>query len=192
MIFLYNTAKTPLIVLYCRVLRTVGFLVNHELRGGKSMISKVFLTVFLALSIGVNVSAIDSKASLEATFSSNSDSLCGDVNNDGAVNILDLTSLNGYLYRGSPTPPGLSNADMDGCPGVTVRDLMFILAWSLLGGYPPCTGPVDCVPGSDEGSTDSLKMVFSLLPENGSNVPIVVDCSVWVDINPLKALQFGW
>ena len=156
------------------------------------MISKVFLTVFLALSIGVNANALASQETLDATFPSYADSLCGDVDNNGEVNILDLTALYGYLYRGSPTPPGLSNADMDGCPGVNVRDLMFIIARILQGGYPPCTGPVDCVPGTDQGSTDSLKMVFSLLPENGSNVPIVVDCSVWVDIDPLKTLQFGW
>ena len=156
------------------------------------MISKVFLTVILALSIAVSANALASQTSLEATFSSNSDSLCGDVDNNGEVNILDLTSLYGYLYRGSPAPPGLSNADMDGCTGVNVRDLKFIIARLLQGGWPPCTGPVDCVPGSDQGSPDSVKLVFSLLPENGSNVPIVVDCSVWVDIDPLETLQFGW
>ncbi|MCH7691001.1 MAG: dockerin type I repeat-containing protein [candidate division Zixibacteria bacterium] len=157
-----------------------------------SVISKVFLTVILALSIAVNANALPSQTSLEATFSSYADSLCGDVNNDGAVNILDMTSLYGYLYRGSPAPPGLSNADMDGCTGVNVRDLKFIIARLLQGGWPPCTGPVDCVPGSDQGSPDSVKLVFSLLPENGSNVPIIVDCSVWVDIDSLTTLQFGW
>jgi len=156
------------------------------------VISKVLLTVFLALSIGANVIAIASQASLETTFSSYSDSLCGDVNNNGAVDVLDITSLYQYIFRGSPPPPSLSNADMDGCPGVTVRDLRFLIARILEGGRLPCTGPVNCVPGSDQGSADSLKMVFSLLPENGLNVPIVVDCSAWVDIDPLKTLQFGW
>jgi len=156
------------------------------------MFSKIFLTVFLALSIGVNANVLASQASLGATFSSYSDPLCGDVDNNGEVNILDLTSLYDYLYRGFPPPLGLSNADMDGCTGVTVRDLKFIIDRILRGGPLPCTGPVDCVPGSDQGSTDSLKMVFSLLPEDGSNVPIVVDCSVWVDIDPLETLQFGW
>ncbi|MCH7947953.1 MAG: hypothetical protein IIC66_09175, partial [candidate division Zixibacteria bacterium] len=116
------------------------------------MFTKILITVFLALSIGVNANALAFQESPDAAFSSYSDSLCGDVDNSGAVNILDLTSLNSYLYRGSPTPPGLSNADMDGCPGVNVRDLMFIVASILQGGYAPCTGPVDCVPGSGKGS----------------------------------------
>ena len=120
------------------------------------------------------------------------DSLCGDVNLNGTVNILDLVSLINYMYRGSPPPPALNNGNMDGCTGVTVRDLTVLASYIFRSGPVPCTGPVDCVPGSDQGSEDSLKLVFSLLPGNGSNVPIRVDCSVYVDIDTLTTIQFAW
>ncbi|MCH8026956.1 MAG: thrombospondin type 3 repeat-containing protein [candidate division Zixibacteria bacterium] len=44
----------------------------------------------------------------------------------------------------------------------------------------------------DSGAPDSLKMVFITAPVNGTNVPVVVECSVFVDSNTLAALSFGW
>ena len=44
----------------------------------------------------------------------------------------------------------------------------------------------------DSGAPDSLKMVFIIPPVNGTNVPVVVECSVFVDSDTLSLLQFGW
>ncbi len=44
----------------------------------------------------------------------------------------------------------------------------------------------------DSGAPDSLKMVFIIPPVTGTNVPVVVECSVFVDADTLAALQFGW
>ena len=44
----------------------------------------------------------------------------------------------------------------------------------------------------DAGAPDSLKMVFITRPVIGTNVPIVVECSVFVDANTLEGLTFGW
>ena len=44
----------------------------------------------------------------------------------------------------------------------------------------------------DLGAPDSLKMVFITPPVNGTNVPVVVECSVFVDSDTLAGLSFGW
>ena len=44
----------------------------------------------------------------------------------------------------------------------------------------------------DAGAPDSLKMVFVTPPVTGTNVPVVVECSVFVDKDTLVLLQFGW
>jgi len=44
----------------------------------------------------------------------------------------------------------------------------------------------------DAGAPDSLKMVLITHPVNGINVPVVVECSVFVDSNTLSVLLFGW
>ena len=44
----------------------------------------------------------------------------------------------------------------------------------------------------DAGAPDSLKMVFITRPVIGTNVPVVVECSVFVDANTLEGLTFGW
>ncbi len=44
----------------------------------------------------------------------------------------------------------------------------------------------------DSGAPDSLKMVFITPPVNGTNVPVVVECSVFVDADMLSGLLFGW
>ena len=44
----------------------------------------------------------------------------------------------------------------------------------------------------DSGAPDSLKMVFIIPPVNGTNVPVVVECSVFVDADTLGGLTFGW
>jgi hypothetical protein len=44
----------------------------------------------------------------------------------------------------------------------------------------------------DLGAQDSVKLVLSVPPTIGSEVPIVVECSVFVDSNSLIGLQFAW
>jgi len=81
---------------------------------------------------------------------------------------------------------------MDGCTGVTVRDLTFLIARIFRGGPAPCTGPVDCVPGSDNGAADSLKLVIAGSSVIDSVIYAVVECSVFVDSDTLSTIQFAW
>ncbi len=58
---------------------------------------------------------------------STSSRACGDVDGDGSVGTTDMVYLVNYFFSGGPPPPVLADADMDGCPGVTVEDLIFLV-----------------------------------------------------------------
>jgi CSLREA domain-containing protein len=64
---------------------------------------------------------------------------CGDVNGDGAVDVLDVFFLITHLFAGGPVPPGLANVNQDGA-----RDVLdvFSLISHLFGGgaAPVCNG----------------------------------------------------
>jgi len=48
------------------------------------------------------------------------------------------------------------------------------------------------VTAQDSGAPDSVKLVLKTPPVNGTNVPVIVECSVYVDANALTTLQFAW
>ena len=66
--------------------------------------------------------------------------VCGDVNGDGSLNILDQTYLYDYFYRGGPAPPDPAVAEIDGYEKLTLRDWVYIDARLCQGGpLPICT-----------------------------------------------------
>jgi len=121
-------------------------------------------------------------------------SVCGNLNGDGvASSILDLTYLRSYLYYGGPAPVVMADAELDGCTGVGVLDLTFLISKIFRGGpAPTCPAPAFCPPYVDNGAPDSVKLVFTLPPTVGVNVPVIVECSVFVDTDPLSTIQFAW
>ncbi len=130
---------------------------------------------------------------LIVSFGAQAWSVCGDLNGDGNVaNILDLNYFVNYLYRGGPVPVVMADADIDGCPGVTVLDYSFMMRRIFQAGPPSCTGPVNCLPGTDNGLADGVKLVYTTPPVVGTNVPVVVACSVFVDADALSTIQFAW
>jgi hypothetical protein len=62
---------------------------------------------------------------------------CGDVNNNGVVNILDVTYLIAYLYKGGPTPPVLSLANANGTWPINILDATYLIAYLYKGGPDP-------------------------------------------------------
>jgi len=62
----------------------------------------------------------------------------GDFNDDGAVNLLDVTYLVKYLYIGGPEPiPEATAADIDANGSVDIRDVVYLIRYLFKGGPPP-------------------------------------------------------
>ncbi len=71
--------------------------------------------------------------------------LCGDVNEDGFVNVLDIISLVNYIMGGNPFPFNLNAADINADSGVNVLDVIAIVNIIMqVPGLPcGCVAPVD-------------------------------------------------
>lgn len=64
----------------------------------------------------------------------------GDVNDDGGMNVLDITFLVAFLFKGGAPPPCWLNADVGGNGDVNVSDLTYLVRYLFQGGSfpPPC------------------------------------------------------
>ncbi len=75
--------------------------------------------------------------------------LCGDTNNDGAVNISDAIWLINYIfYSGPPPQPVLACGDANTDGASAMQDAIWIINYVFVGGNPPG----DCSPGNWEGT----------------------------------------
>ncbi len=63
--------------------------------------------------------------------------LCGDIDGDNNLTILDLVYLASYFYQGGPQPVDLSAAEIDGYENLTPLDLTFYNAYVCCGGPAP-------------------------------------------------------
>ena len=71
--------------------------------------------------------------------------LCGDVNNNGVVDVGDVVYLVAYLYKGGPPPiPMVCVGDVNNNDIVDVGDLVYLVGYLYKGGPPPdpnCCNP---------------------------------------------------
>lgn len=66
---------------------------------------------------------------------------CGDVNNSVSVNILDITYLISYLYKGGPAPvPYECAGDVNASSSVNILDITYLISYLYKGGPPPIDG----------------------------------------------------
>ena len=63
--------------------------------------------------------------------------ICGDVDQSGSVNILDITFLIGYLYKGGPAPQYPGSADANNSGSVNLLDVTFLISYLYKGGPVP-------------------------------------------------------
>lgn len=63
--------------------------------------------------------------------------LCGDANGDEGLNILDVTFIIKYLYKGGPAPDPIESADIDGRPGINLLDATYLVRYLYKGGSEP-------------------------------------------------------
>jgi len=70
-------------------------------------------------------------------------SVCGDINGNGQIDILDATFLINFLYRGGQTPPDLRTADVDGSGSLNILDISYLVNWLYNGGPGPQCGNLD-------------------------------------------------
>jgi len=62
---------------------------------------------------------------------------CGDVDNSGAINILDVTFLINYLYKGGPAPDPIESADVNADDIINILDITYLINYLYLGGPAP-------------------------------------------------------
>lgn len=62
---------------------------------------------------------------------------CADVNDDGAINIFDITYIISYLYLEGPPPDPMEAADVNNDTDVNIFDITYIISYLYLGGPEP-------------------------------------------------------
>ncbi len=82
----------------------------------------------------INNAGVDSPLRVEGTTFI----FCGDVNNDGeSSNILDLTYLVDYIFRGGPAPVPLLRGDLNNDDKTNILDLTYLVNYIFRGGPEP-------------------------------------------------------
>jgi hypothetical protein len=66
----------------------------------------------------------------------------GDANGNGTVNILDITYLISYLYKGGPAPPCMDEADANESCSINILDITYLISYLYKGGPVPICGCV--------------------------------------------------
>ncbi|PKK82497.1 MAG: hypothetical protein CVT49_13445 [candidate division Zixibacteria bacterium HGW-Zixibacteria-1] len=65
------------------------------------------------------------------------DYICGDADGNVAVNILDVTFLINYIYKGGQAPNPLNSADADGNGAINLLDITYLIKYLYKGGAAP-------------------------------------------------------
>jgi hypothetical protein len=124
---------------------------------------------------------------LPAYFDPNRDSteilgyIPGNVNDDGSVNVVDLTYLVNWLFRGGLAPCVLNSADCNGsCTGPNVADVTYLVSYLFRGGQAPKCG---CLGGSKGAPKLSPDISVAAVYESGITT-VTLNSPV-----PLRGLQ---
>jgi len=115
---------------------------------------------------------------------------CGDVDNSGTINILDVSYLINYLYRDGTAPDPLESADVDYSGSINILDAAYLINYLYRDGPEPDCG-YNCPPtvtdidgnvyqtvliGDQCWMMENLKVTHY---RNGDPIPNVTDNSTW-------------
>lgn len=67
--------------------------------------------------------------------------MCGDVNDDGTINIGDPVFLITYIFHGGDAPYPLGRADVNADGSVNIGDAIWLVQYVFLGDFPPQCPP---------------------------------------------------
>jgi hypothetical protein len=62
---------------------------------------------------------------------------CGDVNNDGAINVLDIIHLIDFKFKNGAPPAVLASADVNSDHAVNILDIIYLIDYKFKGGISP-------------------------------------------------------
>lgn len=83
--------------------------------------------------------AVNAAAEKPFTFKVTLPYICGDADHSGAVNILDVTYIISYLYKGGPAPIPPQSGDADDSGSVNILDVTYLISYLYKGGpIPDC------------------------------------------------------
>lgn len=88
------------------------------------------------------------------------DFICGDVNNRGDINLLDVTYLISYLYKGGPEPAFPEAADVNMSGDLNILDAAYLIMYLYKGGPDPVC---------EEPPPDSIPETYDLRDVDGEN-----------------------
>lgn len=68
--------------------------------------------------------------------------LCGDLNDDGEVNILDIIGLIEYKFKAGPAPDPMESGNVNGDGIINILDIIYLVEFKYKGGPEPSCAPV--------------------------------------------------
>jgi len=83
----------------------------------------------------------------EFNYHSDQQTVCGDANSDGEVNISDAMYILNYAFINGPAPVLDEYGDVNCDDKVNVSDAVYIINYAFAGGYTPCDPDGDGEPG---------------------------------------------
>jgi len=75
------------------------------------------------------------------SFNNGCCNLAGDSNDDGSVDVADLTYTVSYMFQGGPAPVCLAEGDVNGDGILDISDLTYRVSFMFLGGPALICGP---------------------------------------------------
>lgn len=118
---------------------------------------------------------------LAFTLSPGAQAACGDLNDDGDVNPIDLADLVNYVFF-NVLPEAPSAADVNDCGDVDYSDVCYLLEYIYNLGPYPCTATGSCSPDPDDFRVYIDYPDEVVLPQSGGEVevPVYIAFDEWV------------